>query len=292
MNEYYDLIKGSAVRSMRMIEARRRGRHSRRQWLAMLDYFGHTCVRCGSTDGITKDHVVSILDGGSNSIENLQPLCGRCNALKGSKSIDYRPNDWRICLEELGDKKLPRLNDGSKKRMMTTSPERRTEIASNAAKKRWENRRLKMGKSGTDVLEKIASVRSLGDEVIAVRTKPPTPELPKEFGLALAAAERDYEKSLQQLAYYEEMSAMFRARIPFLAQAIRALGGSVGSAAEANGSLAMRGPEINYPPPENLPVIPVARGGSMGVINDAKTAEDENQFLRDAEGVGAGGGWQ
>jgi len=34
---------------------------------------------------ITEDHIVPLLEGGSDSIENIQPLCYQCNFKKGHK---------------------------------------------------------------------------------------------------------------------------------------------------------------------------------------------------------------
>jgi len=34
---------------------------------------------------------VPLIKGGSDSIDNLQPLCGYCNSSKGTRVIDYRP---------------------------------------------------------------------------------------------------------------------------------------------------------------------------------------------------------
>ncbi len=187
----------------------------------------------------------------------------------------------------------------TKKRMSNLTAEERKARASLAAKAMWEKKKA---------ARKVAEQEQKSSDVPAtepISLPPPAlepqttgkrvsaPPVPKEFSRALAAAEKDYAKSLEQLMYHEEMAAMLRARIPFLTQAIRALGGYAPGSAEAPGAVAVRmtGPEINYPPPEQpLPSVPMARGGSMGVINDART-EDEDQFLRDPGGIGAGGGW-
>lgn len=181
----------------------------------------------------------------------------------------------------------------TKKRTSNLTAEERKARASLAAKAMWEKR-----KAAKQAAAQEQTADAKEQEVPAPPPEPPAPArkitlppVPKEFSRALAVATKHYEKALEDLTYHQEMVAMLTAKIPGLVQMIRALGGVVSGVAETPNGIAMRGPEINYPPLENLPVIPVARGGSMGVINDAKTAEDENQFLRDAESVGAGGGW-
>lgn len=51
---------------------------------------GKFCLKCGSGHRIALDHILSVAKGGSNSINNLQPLCCICNSQKGTKLIDYR----------------------------------------------------------------------------------------------------------------------------------------------------------------------------------------------------------
>ena len=70
-------------RSERLTAARAQGRHSKAEWVEMLEFFGNRCVRCGASGAdvsIVKDHIVPIYAGGSDAISNLQPLCRSCNA--------------------------------------------------------------------------------------------------------------------------------------------------------------------------------------------------------------------
>jgi 5-methylcytosine-specific restriction endonuclease McrA len=60
------------------------------EWLALVQKCGGRCLRCGSACDLTVDHVIPLGRGGSNAIENVQPLCSTCNGIKGSKVIDYR----------------------------------------------------------------------------------------------------------------------------------------------------------------------------------------------------------
>ena len=43
----------------------------------------YCCVKCGSTKNLEVDHKVSLANGGTNHIDNLQTLCRDCNRRKG-----------------------------------------------------------------------------------------------------------------------------------------------------------------------------------------------------------------
>lgn len=66
------------------------GNFTAEQWKAVLDFYEHTCLCCGEQGKVTVDHVVPLARGGSNGIENLQPLCQSCNSRKNATTIDYR----------------------------------------------------------------------------------------------------------------------------------------------------------------------------------------------------------
>lgn len=80
-------------RGERMHKARQKGTHTDEEWQKMLEFFDHTCVKCEGESGlinVEKDHIKPVYQGGSDSIQNLQPLCARCNASEGPKVKDYR----------------------------------------------------------------------------------------------------------------------------------------------------------------------------------------------------------
>lgn len=79
------------TRSARLALARQRGTHTKAEWASVLRDCGNCCVKCGSLGSIVKDHITPIYQGGSDSIDNLQPLCNKCNSSKGSDTTDWRP---------------------------------------------------------------------------------------------------------------------------------------------------------------------------------------------------------
>jgi 5-methylcytosine-specific restriction endonuclease McrA len=56
----------------------------------LCDRFGNVCLCCGMEKKLTPDHVIPLSRGGSNNIDNIQPLCFECNHRKRAKTIDYR----------------------------------------------------------------------------------------------------------------------------------------------------------------------------------------------------------
>lgn len=54
------------------------------EWRALRESLGDRCAYCGSTQRLTIDHVVPLVRGGSNSIDNLIVACRSCNSRKGT----------------------------------------------------------------------------------------------------------------------------------------------------------------------------------------------------------------
>lgn len=77
------------------------GSFTKQEWADVKEEYEYMCLRCGKKEPdtiLTIDHVIPIVLGGRNDINNIQPLCGRCNGHKGNKYIDYRN---RIHLQRL-----------------------------------------------------------------------------------------------------------------------------------------------------------------------------------------------
>lgn len=52
---------------------------------------GWQCTYCGSVEDPTIDHIVPLIRGGTNDMDNLTPACRSCNSSKGDKLL----NEWR-----------------------------------------------------------------------------------------------------------------------------------------------------------------------------------------------------
>lgn len=81
------------LRKWRLIKAREKGTHTNLEWELLKVEFKDTCVQCFGESGligVVKDHIVPIYQGGSDSIENIQPLCVLCNCRKGPDSFNWK----------------------------------------------------------------------------------------------------------------------------------------------------------------------------------------------------------
>jgi 5-methylcytosine-specific restriction endonuclease McrA len=90
---YPDKLKAQR-RRRRALKFNTPGAHSEAEWRALKARYDHRCLRCGRREPevfLTRDHVIPLGEpGASDRIDNIQPLCGRCNAWKGRRALDYR----------------------------------------------------------------------------------------------------------------------------------------------------------------------------------------------------------
>lgn len=96
--------KWDRVRQERMEVARDKATHTKDEWQWLVEACRKACVRCATPfsegNGPQKDHIVPVYQGGSDGIDNLQPLCTRCNTSKGPETTDHRPSTVVALLKE------------------------------------------------------------------------------------------------------------------------------------------------------------------------------------------------
>lgn len=79
------------IRKKRLQKARRFGRFTDEQWLELVAEFDGKCVSClDKPERLERDHIVPIYQGGLDNIENIQPLCKRCNCQKGPENFNWK----------------------------------------------------------------------------------------------------------------------------------------------------------------------------------------------------------
>jgi 5-methylcytosine-specific restriction endonuclease McrA len=67
------------------------GSHTIEEWKWLCELLGNRCVRCRNKTKLEKDHIIALINGGSDFIFNIQPLCKPCNASKQHiDNTDYR----------------------------------------------------------------------------------------------------------------------------------------------------------------------------------------------------------
>lgn len=139
-----------AKRSERLTEARRKATHTKDEWDEMKLFFGE-CVKCGNKEDLVKDHIIPIYQGGSDGIDNLQPLCRKCNASKGADSTDYRSAycDKNDCEMPTTYFKTPAI----KERKEIKGKEKKIKYKDNVLLTENENEKL-VSEFGKDTIEK------------------------------------------------------------------------------------------------------------------------------------------
>lgn len=67
-----------------------------RHWKALLARDGGACVYCGSIENLCIDHVVPVIQGGGDEIENLAIACKSCNSGKAGRTPDQAGMSRRV----------------------------------------------------------------------------------------------------------------------------------------------------------------------------------------------------
>lgn len=68
------------------------GYHTRAEWDNLKQLYSFVCPACLRQEPdikLTQDHIVPLILGGHDFIDNIQPLCGSCNTRKMTKTTKY-----------------------------------------------------------------------------------------------------------------------------------------------------------------------------------------------------------
>jgi|SRR3990167_4614267 len=90
------LLEHKRFRNQRY-KARKRlvvGNHTLNQWLLLKAKYYYMCLCCKKQEPeikLSEDHIIPLSMGGSDNIDNIQPLCTICNTKKHAKTISYLP---------------------------------------------------------------------------------------------------------------------------------------------------------------------------------------------------------
>ena len=90
-----DKVKGWKAnhrRKIRNIKLLVIGSHTNGEWELLKRQYGFMCPACKKSEPeikLTEDHIIPLTKGGSDYIENIQPLCSRCNSKKHTKIEKY-----------------------------------------------------------------------------------------------------------------------------------------------------------------------------------------------------------
>ena len=87
----YDKVS-SDVNKRRAMKKQATGSHTLEEWSELRDKTKGICPCCKKKVGLkklTRDHITPLVRGGTDDIDNIQPLCRSCNCSKHTETIKY-----------------------------------------------------------------------------------------------------------------------------------------------------------------------------------------------------------
>ena len=94
IKDYYKRNPDKRKENSRKYRIRKRnaiGHHTEKEWRELKQMYNYTCLCCDKQEPeitLTRDHVIQLSDGGTDNIDNIQPLCRSCNSKK--LNTDFR----------------------------------------------------------------------------------------------------------------------------------------------------------------------------------------------------------
>jgi len=86
--EYHNFYNRKRKNNERNVD----GSHTQQEWQDLKKKYGYMCLCCKKREPeitLSVDHIIPITKGGSDNIENIQPLCRSCNSRKWTRIVDY-----------------------------------------------------------------------------------------------------------------------------------------------------------------------------------------------------------
>jgi 5-methylcytosine-specific restriction endonuclease McrA len=106
--------RSEANRRARMAGAR--GRVTSADYVLLEQLLGCACLKCGTAQRPTWDHIVPLAKGGDHHPLNLQPLCRACNEKKQARTADHRSDKQRDAVAKVWVVEFKRLEAAARPR--------------------------------------------------------------------------------------------------------------------------------------------------------------------------------
>lgn len=76
---------------------------SMKEWEFILNLTKFMCIACEENKADSIDHVLPLSNGGTNTVDNIQPMCLKCNLKKGARHVDFRSREFIEQIKKIGE---------------------------------------------------------------------------------------------------------------------------------------------------------------------------------------------